>query len=117
MSEKLKSNVLKTIVLVTVGALCTIIAGLVIGGITEPFALADPGAFVRFSQPITKLILNLSMAVTVGSLVLSSFAANADERQRLQPVASWAASIWLAAAGTYFVLTYLVFSGSEVSYG
>ena len=117
MSEKLKSNVLKTIVLVTVGALCTIIAGLVIGGITEPFALADPGAFVRFSQPITKLILNLSMAVTVGSLVLSAFAANADERQRLQPVASWAASIWLAAAGAYFVLTYLVVSGSEVSYG
>jgi len=116
-SEKLKSNVLKTIVLVTVGALCTIIAGLVIGGITEPFALADPGAFVRFSQPITKLILNLSMSVTVGSLVLSSFAANADERQRLQPVASWAASIWLAAAGAYFVLTYLVVSGSEVSYG
>ena len=117
MSEKLKSNVLKTIVLVTVGALCTIIAGLIIGGITEPFALADPGAFVRFSQPITKLILNLSMAVTVGSLVLSSFAANADERHRLQPVASWAASIWLAAAGAYFVLTYLVVSGSEVSYG
>ncbi len=117
MSEKLKSNVLKTIVLISVGALSTIIVGLVIGGITEPFALADPGAFVRFSQPITKLILNLSIAVTVGSLVLASFAANALERQRLQPVASWAASIWLASAGTYFVLTYLVVSGSEVSYG
>ncbi|MEY2826555.1 MAG: hypothetical protein RLZZ122_919, partial [Actinomycetota bacterium] len=117
MSEKLTSNVLKTIVLIAFGALVTIITGLVIGGITEPFALADPGAFVRFSQPITKLILNLSMAVTVGSLVLSAFAANSEERARLQPVASWAASIWLAAAAAYFVLTYLVVSGSEVSYG
>lgn len=117
MSEKLTSNVLKTILLVVLGALSTIITGLLIGGITEPFALGDPGAFVRFSQPITKVILNLSMAVTVGSLVLSAFAANTAERQRLQPVASWAASIWLAAAGAYFVLTYLVVSGSEVSYG
>ena len=117
MSEKLTSNVLKTIVLIAFGALVTIITGLVIGGITEPFALADPGAFVRFSQPITKLILNLSMAVTVGSLVLSALAANSEERARLQPVASWAASIWLAAAAAYFVLTYLVVSGSEVSYG
>ncbi len=117
MSEKLTSNVLKTILLVVLGALSTIITGLLIGGITEPLALGDPGAFVRFSQPITKVILNLSMAVTVGSLVLSAFAANTAERQRLQPVASWAASIWLAAAGAYFVLTYLVVSGSEVSYG
>lgn len=117
MSEKLTSNVLKTIVLIAFGALLTIITGLLIGGITEPFVLADPGAFVRFSQPITKLILNLSMAVTVGSLVLSAVAANSEERARLQPVASWAASTWLAAAAAYFVLTYLVVSGSEVSYG
>ena len=117
MSEKLTSGVLKTVLFVALGALSTITIGLLIAGITEPFAIADPGAFVRFSQPVAKLILNLSMAITVGSLVLSSFAANSSERERLQPVASWAASIWLAAAAAYFVLTYLVVSGSEVSYG
>jgi putative copper resistance protein D len=116
-NEKLSSGILKALVVIALGSLSTIITGLIIGGITEPLALADPGDFVRFSQPITKLILNLSMAIAVGTLVLSAFAANSIERQRLQPVASWASSVWLVAAGAYFVLTYLVVSGSEVSYG
>ncbi len=111
------STVLRTIALVAFGALLTISIGLAIGGATEPLALADPGPMVRIGQPITKLILNLSMAVAVGSLVLSAFAANRDERERLQPVASWAASLWLAASATYFILTYLVVSGSTISYG
>jgi len=79
--------------------------------------LADPGPVVRFGQPITKLILNLSIATAVGSLVLASFAANDDERARLQPVASWAASIWLFAGAANFIFTYLSASGSEVTYG
>lgn len=111
------STVLRTIALIAFGALLTISIGLAIGGGAEPLALADPGPFVRTGQPITKLILNLSMAVAVGSLVLSAFAANQEERERLQPVASWAASLWLASSATYFILTYLVVSGSTISYG
>jgi len=111
------SRILRTIALIAFGALITIFIGLVFGGATEPLALADPGPAVRFGQPLTKLIMNLSMAVAVGTLVLSAFAADAKERQRLQPVASWGASLWLASAATYFVLTYLVVSGSSISYG
>ena len=111
------STVLRTIALIAFGALLTISIGLAVGGGAEPLALADPGPFVRIGQPITKLILNLSMAVAVGSLVLSAFAANQEERERLQPVASWAASLWLASSATYFILTYLVVSGSTISYG
>ena len=111
------STVLRTMALIAFGALLTISIGLAIGGGAEPLALADPGPFVRIGQPITKLILNLSMAVAVGSLVLSAFAANQEERERLQPVASWAASLWLASSATYFTLTYLVVSGSTISYG
>lgn len=111
------SRVLRTIALIAIGALLTIFLGLIFGGATEPLALADPGPLVRFGQPITKLILNLSMAVAIGSLVLSAFAANTEEREKLQPMASWAASLWLGSASTYFILTYLVVSGSTISYG
>ena len=108
---------LRGLLLVSLGAIAVLGLGLVIGGASQPLPLADPGPVVRFGQPVTKLILNLSMATAVGSLVLSSFAANDSERSRLQPVASWAAAIWLFAAAANFVFTYLSASGSEVSYG
>ena len=108
---------LRGLLLVSLGAIAVLGLGLVIGGASQPLPLADPGPVVRFGQPVTKLILNLSMATAVGSLVLSCFAANDSERSRLQPVASWAAAIWLFAAAANFVFTYLSASGSEVSYG
>ena len=103
---------LRGLLLVSLGAIAVIGLGLVIGGALQPLPLADPGPVVRFGQPVTKLILNLSMATAVGSLVLSCFAANDSERSRLQPVASWAAAIWLFAAAANFVFTYLSASGS-----
>ena len=117
MKQALALSVLRSIAIVSFAALIAIVAGLVIGGATAPLALADPGAFVRWGQPISKLILNLSMAVSVGSLVLSAFAANSEERRLLQPVSSWAASLWLGSSATYFILTYLNVSGSTISYG
>jgi putative copper resistance protein D len=115
--QALALSVLRSIAIVSFAALIAIVAGLLIGGATAPLALADPGPFVRWGQPISKLILNLSMAVSVGSLVLSAFAANSEERRLLQPVSSWAASLWLGSSATYFILTYLNVSGSTISYG
>ncbi|CAB4576071.1 unannotated protein [freshwater metagenome] len=117
MKQGLALSILRSIAIVAFAALIAIVAGLLIGGATAPLALADPGPFVRWGQPISKLILNLSMAVAVGSLVLSAFAANEEERRLLQPVSSWAASLWLGSSATYFILTYLNVSGSEISYG
>jgi putative copper export protein len=108
---------LRGLLLVSLGALSILGAGLIIGGAADPLPLADPGPVVRFGQPIAKLILNISMATAVGSLVLASFAANDGERSRLQPVASWAAAVWLFAGAANFIFTYLSASGSEVSYG
>ncbi|PWL20995.1 MAG: copper transporter [Candidatus Aquiluna sp. XM-24bin5] len=108
---------LRALLLVSLGAIGTLGLGLVLGGAAEPLPLADPGVVVRLGQPITKLVLNLSMATAIGALVLASFAANDQERSRLQPVASWAAALWLFAAAANFVMTYLSASGSAVSYG
>ena len=117
MNQATSQTVYKSLGFVALGALVAIAAGLFIGGATQPLPLADPGPFVRWAQPITKLILNLSMATAVGSLVLSAFAANKHERERLRPISTAAASLWLAAAAIYFVLTYLSASGSDISYG
>ena len=108
---------LRALAAISLSALLVLSIGLIVGGAAQPLPLADPGPFVRFGQPVTKLILNLAMATAVGTLVLSSFAADAKERSRLQPVASWSAAIWLFAASANFVLTYLSASGAEVSYG
>ena len=105
---------LRALLVVSLGAIGTLGLGLVLGGAAEPLPLADPGVVVRLGQPITKLVLNLSMATAIGALVLASFAANDQERSRLQPVASWAAAVWLFAAAANFVMTYLSASGSMV---
>ena len=111
------NRLLRSIVLIGFGALAAILLGLAVGGAAEPLPLADPGPVVRWGQPVIKLIMNLSMATTIGTLVLSAFAASRAEQQRLQPLASWAAALWLASAAAYFIFTYLSASGSAISYG
>ena len=103
--------------LIGLAALASVILAMLFGGGAAPLQFSDPGPVVRWGTPIVKLVLNLSMATAIGTLVLSAFAADKSERERLQPLASWAAALWLAASATYFVMTYLSASGSALSYG
>jgi putative copper resistance protein D len=66
---------------------------------------------------MVKLIMNFSMAIAIGSLAFSAFAANPAQQKRLQPISSWAAAIWLLSAASYFVMTYLSAAGITISYG
>jgi putative copper resistance protein D len=72
---------------------------------------------VRWGTPMVKLIMNFSMAIAIGSLAFSAFAANPAQQKRLQPISSWAAAIWLLSAASYFVMTYLSAAGITISYG
>ena len=106
-----------------VGAgIIALIAGLLLGGGAAATALADAGEFVRLLQPISKVILNFSMAVAVGTLVFAAFAIpenNADEKASLLgkalDLAAGAAVVWALAGALNFLLTYLVISGSSIS--
>jgi putative copper resistance protein D len=93
------------------------VIGLIIGGGASPLLFSDPGPVVRFGAPVAKLIMNLSMATAVGSLVLSAFAGNTIERSRLAELAAWSAAIWLGSGAVNFVFTFLSASGSELSFG
>ena len=117
MTQAVVTRTLQAVALLGFAALASVIIGMLYGGGAAPLQFSDPGPVVRWGQPIVKLVLNLSMATAIGTLVLSAFAGNQQERQRLQPVASWAAALWLGASAIYFLLTYLSASGTQLSYG
>jgi cytochrome c oxidase assembly factor CtaG/putative copper export protein len=98
-------------------SLISLVVVLVITQSTLPGLFSDPGAVVRWGTPIVKLVMNFSMAIAIGSLVFSAFAANPQQQQRLQPISSWSAAIWLLSAAIYFVMTYLSAAGITISYG
>lgn len=117
MTQTQVNKTLQAATLIGFAALASVIIGMLVGGGAEPLQFSDPGPVVRWGQPIVKLVLNLSMATAIGTLVLSAFAGDATERARLQPVASWSAALWMAASAVYFVMTYLSASGTALSFG
>ncbi|MEY5023704.1 MAG: hypothetical protein RL569_617 [Actinomycetota bacterium] len=105
------------VAIASLSALITLLIALLLTGSTAPGQFSDPGAVVRWGTPMVKLIMNFSMAITIGSLAFSAFAANPAQQKRLQPISSWAAAIWLLSAASYFVMTYLSAAGIAISYG
>ena len=96
-------------------ALTVLVIALVLTGSTSAGQFTDPGAVVRWGTPVVKLFMNFSMAIAIGSLVFSAFAANPEQQRKLQPLASWSAAIWLLSAAIYFVMTYLSAAGITIS--
>ena len=117
MKLKTSNHALQAIAVVLAAGLISVVVGLVIAGGAEPLQFSDPGPVVRWGAPFAKLVMNFAMATTVGSLVLSAFAGNLEERSKLSRVASSAAALWAGAAAVNFVMTYLSVSGSAISYG
>ena len=117
MKLKTSNHALQAIAGVLAAGLISVVVGLVVAGGADPLQFSDPGPVVRWGAPFAKLVMNFAMATTVGSLVLSAFAGNLEERSKLSRVASFAAALWAAAAAVNFVMTYLSVSGSAISYG
>ena len=117
MKLKTSNHALQAIAVVLAAGLLSVVVGLVIAGGADPLQFSDPGPVVRWGGPFAKLVMNFAMATTVGSLVLSAFAGNLEERSKLSRVAGFAAALWAAAAAVNFVMTYLSVSGSAISYG
>ena len=61
-------------------AITALLLGLVYGGGAQPLLLGDPGPLVRWGLPASTLVVNLTAAGMVGSLVLALFALRAGER-------------------------------------
>lgn len=86
-----------------------LLLGLVYGGGAEPLLLADPGPLVRWGLPLATLVVNLTAAGMVGSLVLALFALRSGTRPfdiALDTASVSAAGFTIGAATTAF-LTFL----------
>lgn len=99
-------------------ALIAVLVALAYGGGANPPLLADPGPIVRWGLPITKLLVNLSAAGMIGSLILTCFALSTKKPEfntALDVAAGSAALMTVTSALTGF-LTYLSVSGIPLTF-
>ena len=97
--------------------LVALFIGLAIGGGAVPLQFSDPGPLIRYGVPITKALMNLSMAVAIGSLVFATFAANEKSAvlRKLLNLSSAGAAAWAVAGSVHFVLSFVSVSGASFS--
>jgi putative copper resistance protein D len=101
----------------TLGLLLAVVVGLIIGGGANALQFSDPGPVVRYGVPLAKALMNLGMAMSIGSLVFAGFAANdkSDVLRKLLNLSAAAAAVWAIAASVHFLLSFISVSGAQVS--
>ena len=99
------------------GLLVAIILGLAIGGGADPLQFSDPGPIIRYGTPIAKGLMNLSMAIAIGSLVLAAFTANDKSvvLRKLLNLAAVSAAVWAVIGSVHFLLSFISVSGASFS--
>ena len=101
----------------TLGILLAVLVGLAIGGGAAALQFSDPGPIIRYGVPLAKGLMNIAMAISIGSLVFAAFAANDKSAvlRKLLNLASAGAAVWAIAASVHFVLSFVSVSGAELS--
>lgn len=99
-------------------ALASLFTALAFGGGAEAPLLSDPGPVVRYGLPVARLFLNFSIALTIGSLVLTCFALSPheDAYNSAIDIAAGGAAAWTVASGATGFLTFLSFYQRPVSF-
>ncbi|CAB4555796.1 unannotated protein [freshwater metagenome] len=99
------------------GLLVAIMFGLAIGGAADPLQFSDPGVLVRYGTPITKGLMNLAMAIAIGSLVLAAFAANDKSAvlRKLLNLSAVFAAAWFLVGSAHFLFSFMSVSGASFS--
>ena len=100
-----------------IAALLSVLIGLAIGGGAAAVQFSDPGVVVRYGVPIAKALMNLGMAIAIGSLVFASFAANDKSAvlRKLLNLSSAGAALWAVSGSLHFVLSFISVSGASFS--
>ena len=101
----------------TLGVLLAVLIGLAIGGGAAALQFSDPGPVIRYGVPLVKALMNIAMAISIGSLVFAGFAAGDKSAvlRKLLNLASAAAAVWAIAASVHFVLSFVSVSGAAFS--
>jgi cytochrome c oxidase assembly factor CtaG/putative copper export protein len=103
--------------LASIFLLVAVFIGLAIGGGAAPLQFSDPGPVVRYGVPIAKALMNLSMAVAIGSLVFAAFAAKEKSPvlRKLLNLTAVGAAFWALTGSVHFVLSFISVSGASFS--
>lgn len=98
-------------------ALLALVVALAIGGAAAAAPIDDPGAIVRFGLPTVKLIVNISIAVTLGALLLVLFAVPKESPayNTTLDIAAASAAVWAVAGSANAVLSFLSITGVPFS--
>lgn len=72
------------VAILLVAALVALVLALLVGGGAKPPLLQDPGPFVLWGTPVAKLVMNVSGAVMLGSLVLALFGLRAGSGRSMR---------------------------------
>jgi putative copper resistance protein D len=91
---------------------------LIIGGGAKPFTLLDPGDLVRWGLPISRAVMDVAMATTIGALVIAAFVfAESSKQLRIAMNTAAAASvIWVISGLLALNFTYLNVTGTAFSF-
>jgi putative copper resistance protein D len=99
------------------GLVVALIFGLILGGGADPLQFSDPGPLIRYGTPIAKGLMNLAMAIAIGSLVLAAFAANDKSAvlRKLMNLSAISAAAWVLIGSAHFLLSFISVSGASFS--
>ena len=109
MTNRFVSALAKGTALVVAGMLVALLVGLGLGGGAAPLLLVDPGPVVRFGLPLSKALVNLGAALSLGSLGVAAFALSQNSRsfERALLVSAWGAGLWSMAGTATAFFTFL----------
>ena len=104
-------------VILAATALAVLVGGLAFGGGAAPLLIGDAGPVVRWGLPVVRLVVNLTAAGMVGSLVVALFALKAGERpfDTALDTASISAAVFTVASAATGFLTFLSIFNAQVS--
>jgi cytochrome c oxidase assembly factor CtaG/putative copper export protein len=99
-------------------AFVSVLVALVIGGGADAPRLADPGAVVRFGLPISRMLVDLAAAATIGGLALTTLGLSrrAPEWDRAVDVVAGAAGVWTVVSVVATFFTYLSVAGTGITF-
>jgi putative copper resistance protein D len=99
-------------------AVAAMVGALAFGGGASAPLLADPGAFVRWGLPAATLVVNLSLAGTVGALLLACFAFSPerDEYGKALDFAAGSAGVMTVASAATGLFTFVSVSNVPWSF-
>jgi putative copper resistance protein D len=91
---------------------------LIIGGGAKPFTLLDPGDVVRWGLPISRAVMDVAMATTIGALVIAAFvfAESSKQLRTAMNTAAAASVIWVISGLLALNFTYLNVTGTAFSF-